>query len=62
MSEKEKKIMETLRKTIENASDVTKYYLLGWTEGAAYAVCGAGQPKSVPPCGGTPGAEAGPEG
>lgn len=62
MSEKEMKIMGTLQKAIEKASDITKYCLLGWAEGAAYAVCGAVQPESVPLCGSAPGAEAGSEG
>lgn len=40
MSEKEKRIMETLAKVVKGASEKTKDYLLGWAEGAAYAVCG----------------------
>lgn len=40
MSEKEKKIMETLAQVIKSASDQTKDYLLGWTEGAACTICG----------------------
>lgn len=40
MSEKEKKIMETLAQVIKSTSDQTKDYLLGWIEGAAYAICG----------------------
>lgn len=48
MSEKEKKIMETLRKAMSGAPDVTKYYLLGFAEGAAYAVCGTDQDQGQP--------------
>ena len=40
MSEKEKKIMETLAKVVKGASAPTKDYLLGWAEGAASVVCG----------------------
>ena len=40
MSEKEKKIMETIAKVIKGASAPTKDYLLGWVEGAASVVCG----------------------
>lgn len=38
MSEKEKRIMETLAKVVKGASGATKDYLLGWAEGAA-SVC-----------------------
>ena len=40
MSEKEKKIMETIAKVVKYASEQSKDYLLGWAEGAAYVVCG----------------------
>lgn len=40
MSEKEKKIMETMAKVVKGASASTKDYLLGWAEGAASVVCG----------------------
>lgn len=40
MSEKEKKIMETIAKVVKGASAPTKDYLLGWVEGAAAVVCG----------------------
>ena len=40
MSEKEKKIMETIAKVVKGASAPTKDYLLGWVEGAASVVCG----------------------
>lgn len=43
MSEKEKRIMETLSKVVKEASERSKDYLLGWAEGAAYAVCGGNQ-------------------
>lgn len=39
MSEKERKIMETLAKVVKGASAPTKDYLLGWAEGAASVVC-----------------------
>lgn len=35
MSEKEKKIMETLARAVKGASESRKDYLLGWAEGAA---------------------------
>lgn len=40
VSEKEKQIMETLAKVVKEAPERSKDYLLGWAEGAAYAVCG----------------------
>ena len=40
MSEKEKRIMETLAKVVKGASEQSKDYLLGWAEGAASVVCG----------------------
>ena len=43
MSEKEKRIMETLAKVVKEAPERSKDYLLGWAEGAAYAVCGGDQ-------------------
>lgn len=43
MSEKEKKIMKTLARVVSGASERSKDYLLGWAEGAAFAVCGAQQ-------------------
>lgn len=43
MSEKEKRIMETLARVVKEAPERSKDYLLGWVEGAAYAVCGGGQ-------------------
>lgn len=48
MSEKEKKIIETLDKVFKGASEQTKDYLLGWAEGAAYAVCGNQQMAERP--------------
>lgn len=45
MSEKEKKIIETLAKVVKGAPTPTKDYLLGWAEGAAYVVCGPQQTK-----------------
>ena len=39
MSEKEKKIMETLARVIKNSPAQTKDYLLGWAEGAAAVIC-----------------------
>lgn len=41
MSEKEKKIMETIAKVVKGASETKKDYLLGWAEGAASVVCGS---------------------
>lgn len=35
MSEKEKRIMETLARAVKGASENRKDYLLGWAEGAA---------------------------
>ena len=50
MSEKEKRIMETLAKVVKGASEQSKDYLLGWAEGAASVVCGqqeiAGRPSA----------------
>lgn len=43
VSEKEKRIMETLAKVVRESNEHTKDYLLGWAEGAAYAVSGAHQ-------------------
>ena len=40
MSEKEKRIMETLAKVVKGAFEQGKDYLLGWAEGAASVVCG----------------------
>ena len=40
MSEKEKKIMETIAKVIKDASEPAKDYLLGWVEGAAFTMRG----------------------
>ena len=40
MSEKEKKIMETIAKAVKSASEQKKEYLLGWVEGAAFTLCG----------------------
>lgn len=40
MSEKEKKIMETIAKAVKSASEQKKEYLLGWAEGAAFTLCG----------------------
>lgn len=39
MTEKEKKIMETIARVVKGASEQTRDYLLGWAEGAAYTVC-----------------------
>lgn len=47
MSEKEKKIMETIAKVIKGASAPTKDYLLGWAEGAASVVCGPLLPEQA---------------
>ena len=60
MSEKEKKIMETIAKVIKGASAPTKDYLLGWAEGAASVVCGPLLPEQAaaeraPPGGPAPG-------
>lgn len=35
MSEKEKRIMETLARAVKGAPESRKDYLLGWAEGAA---------------------------
>ena len=43
MSEKEEKIMKTLAQVVKGAPERSKDYLLGWAEGAAFAVCGAQQ-------------------
>lgn len=43
MSEKEKRIMETLAKVVRESSERNKDYLLGWAEGAAYAVSSSQQ-------------------
>lgn len=43
MSEKEEKIMKTLARVVKGAPERSKDYLLGWAEGAAFAVCGAQQ-------------------
>ena len=40
VSEKEKKIMETIAKAVKSASEQKKEYLLGWAEGAAFTLCG----------------------
>lgn len=48
MSEKEKKIMNTLAKVVKSAPERNKDYLLGWAEGAAFAVCGAQQAEERP--------------
>lgn len=45
MSEKEKKIMETIAKVVKGAPAPTKDYLLGWVEGAASVVCGPMPPE-----------------
>ena len=39
MSEKEKRIMETIARVVKGAPAPTKDYLLGWAEGAASVVC-----------------------
>lgn len=48
MSEKDKKIMETLAKVVKGAPEGRKDYLLGWAEGAAAmsAVAPPGQKPS----------------
>ena len=46
MSEKEKKIMETIA-NVKGASAPTKDYLLGWAEGAASVVCGPLLPEQA---------------
>lgn len=40
MSEKEERIMTTLSKVFNGSSERNRDYLLGWAEGAAFAVCG----------------------
>ena len=47
MSEKEKKIMETIARVVKGASAPTKDYLLGWAEGAASVVCGSQIPGNT---------------
>ncbi len=47
MTEKEKRILETVAKAVKGASEQTQDYLLGWAEGAAYAVCGPQQTLSA---------------
>ena len=47
MSEKEKKIMETIAKAVKSASEQKKEYLLGWAEGAASVVCGPLLPEQA---------------
>lgn len=48
MSEKEKRIMETIAMVVKGASAPTKDYLLGWVEGAAAVVCGQQQAEDRP--------------
>lgn len=48
MSEKEKKIIETLAKVVKESTERDKDYLLGWAEGAAYAVSGGNRTQERP--------------
>lgn len=48
MSEKEKKILETIAMVVKGASAQNKDYLLGWVEGAAAMVCGQQQAAERP--------------
>ncbi len=48
MTEKERKIMRTIAKVVKGSSERAQDYLLGWAEGAAYAVCGPQQAMSTP--------------
>lgn len=45
MSEKEKRIMETIARAVKGASEPAKDYLLGWAEGAAFTLCGQEMPE-----------------